>query len=170
MTKKGKKGHKHGEQKPVQPVAGLDTEDQDLEDEALPVRIGVYSQHELAFGDIMRTIFRSLDEAYKEGLSRKEVRKVSGIKKKTLRKIEGMDMSTSIGDILRVLATANKTLEVVPLDSATPEAAEEDAKAALEDVLSEVDSILEEINATQPGESGESIPEESAEEIGRAHV
>ena len=112
----------------MQPVAGLDTEDEDLEDEALPVRIGVYSQHELAFGDIMRTIFRSLDEAYKEGLSRKEVRKVSGIKKKTLRKIEGMDMSTSIGDILRVLATANKTLEVVPLDSATPEAAEEAAE------------------------------------------
>ena len=143
MTKKPKKDAKRKEPAPSRPTERDD--DQELDD--LPVRVGVFTQQELAFGDIMRAIFGTLTDAYQDGLSRKELRKASGVKKKTLRRIEGMDLNAPIGDVLRVLAATNKTLAVVPLNSASPDAAQ-DAFDSLEQVLAEAETALAEQEET----------------------
>ena len=148
MTKKDKKDRNQEEAKV--PIQITEDADLDLEEEDLPVRVGMYTQQELAFGDIMRSIFGTLTEAYQDGMTRKEIRKASGVKKKTLRRIESMDMSTPIGDVLRVLAAANKTLCLVPLNGASTERAVEDTMTSLEDVLSSVDVQLENEMAEEP--------------------
>ena len=137
MTKKGKKDRKR--EVAQEPIRNPENADLDLGEEDLPVRIDMYSQQEKAFGDIMRSIFGTLTEAYDEGMTRKEIRKASGVRKKTLRRIENMDMDTPIGDVLRVLAAANKTLCVVPLNGASAEKAAEDAMTSLEDMLTGAD-------------------------------
>ena len=49
-------------------------------------------------------------------MTRKQLRKRSGVKKKAFKLIEGMDENAKIGDVLKVLATMGKTLKVVPLE------------------------------------------------------
>lgn len=86
-----------------------------------PVRIGVYSQQELAYGDVMRTILNAFNDAYESGLSRKHLRKESGLKKKAFRRIEDMDMNARLGDVLQALKAAGKTLAVVDLPKERPD-------------------------------------------------
>ena len=148
MTKKSKKAEKKQLSSPT--AEPENPEETDLDEEDLPVRVGVYSQQELAFGDMMRAIFSALSRAYREGMTRKELRRASGVKKKTLRRIESMDLSTPLGDVLRVLAAANKTLAVVPLNGMTPENAARDTMAELEEALTAPDPQPDESEAEQP--------------------
>ena len=79
----------------------------------IPVRIGFFSQQELAFGDVVRAGLSAIRDAYASGISRKQLRKDSGLKKKAFRQVEDMDMNARLGDVLSVLAAAGKTLQIV---------------------------------------------------------
>ncbi len=143
MTKKNKKQREVPSQPQMSEEEALEAEGDQI-DEDLPVRVGVYSQQELAFGDMMRAIFSALSGAYDGGMTRKDLRKASGVKKKTFRRIENMDLNTSIGDVLRVLAAANKTLAVVPLNQdIAPDEAVTQTMSALEDELSKTGMIVD---------------------------
>ena len=141
MTKKSKESRKQDEEKQYPQQINEDADA--MEDEELPVRISVYTQQELAFSDIMRSIFGTLTEAYHDGMSRKAIRKASGVKKKTLRRIEKMDLDTPFGDVLRVLAATQKTLAVVPLNGIAANEAIEDTMSHLEEALNEASSSTE---------------------------
>jgi len=120
MTKKSRKQRRQDKAEKPALKANEEEREQDKEEDGHPLRVGVYSQQEMAFGDIMRTIFKSVSNAYKgEGMSRKQFRKASGVTKKTFKQIEGLDLNASLGDVLKVLAAANKTLAVVPLEDAS---------------------------------------------------
>ena len=79
-----------------------------------PAVRGQYSVQELSFTEIVAAIADALtgDGA----MTRKQLRKRSGVKKKAFKLIEGMDENAKIGDVLKVLATMGKTLKVVPLE------------------------------------------------------
>ena len=76
----------------------------------------IYSQHEIAFGDIVKAIQKAISGANEDGMTRKQLRKESGLKKKHFKQVEGVDMDTPIGDVIKVLAATGRTLAVVPLE------------------------------------------------------
>ena len=86
------------------------------EKQALPAQMTLYSQQELAFGELISAALDAIAQAYDRGLTRKQLRRESGLKKKAFRLAEGMDPDARFGDVLNVLAAAHKTLRVVDLD------------------------------------------------------
>ena len=88
-------------------------------EDPVPAKASFYSQQEIAFSDAMHTIVQALRTVYDTGISRKQLRRESGLNKKAFRQVEELDPDARLGDMLSVLAAAHKTLAVVDLPDRT---------------------------------------------------
>lgn len=81
------------------------------------VRGGLFTPEEIAASDLRVALIGELIKARREkGISKKKLKKLSGVKQPIIARMERGSTSPQIETVIKVLAPLGKTLAIVPLE------------------------------------------------------